>query len=360
MAGASRFRWLAIATVALLVLAAAAFAGLRRSEGRTPEPPKPEVPAAAAPTSLEDPIAPGRPLAIVGRPGIGPGIRGAGTDTAWVTAPPSESLRREKPPSERGGVDPCDAPDPGFAGYSRWKPLGAGSLYLLPEQSAFDDAGRFDLVLHFHGHDVARKGFVRARPPVVLVGTSLGTGGAYRTRISGPDALAHLIAAIEAALEKERGAPAKARRIAVTAWSAGYEAVGALLEADSDRIDAVALLDGLHGSRDPDKLKLQLAPFTRYAQRAARGEKSMFVTHSSIEPGTYASTTETAHFLVHQVGGRPLRVRREDPLGLELVEAFSLGNLHVRGYAGGGEADHCAHFALMEDATRAIARRWKL
>jgi hypothetical protein len=230
----------------------------------------------------------------------------------------------------------------------------------MPDEDPFDAGGSFDLVLHFHGHDVARKGFVRARPPVVLVGMSLGTGGAYRTRISGPDALAHLVAAIEMALEKERGSPAKVRRIAVTAWSAGYEAVGAVLEADPDRIDAVVLLDGLHASRDAEKMGLQLAAFTRYAGRAARGEKLMIVTHSSIDPGTYASTTETAHFLVHQVGGRPLAVQRNDALGLELVEAFSQGDLHVRGYAGGGEADHCAHLALMEDATRAIAKRWKL
>jgi hypothetical protein len=195
---------------------------------------------------------------------------------------------------------------------------------------------------------------------VVLVGTSFGTGGAYRSRIGGPEALAHLIAAIETALTEQRGSPATVRRLAVTAWSAGYEAVGALLEADARRIDAVALLDGLHCSRVPEKMELQLAPFAKYAERAARGETLMLVTHSSIEPGSYASSTETAHHLIHHVGGRPLEARRSDPLGLELIEAFSQGNLHVRGYAGGGEADHCAHLALMEDATRAIAKRWKL
>jgi hypothetical protein len=120
------------------------------------------------------------------------------------------------------------------------------------------------------------------------------------------------------------------------------------------------LLDGLHASRVPDKMALQLAAFSKYAERAARGEAFMLVTHSSIEPGTYASSTETAHYLIDHVGGRPLEARRQDALGLELIEAFSQGNFHVRGYAGGGEADHCAHLALMQDAVRAIAKRWKL
>jgi hypothetical protein len=183
----------------------------------------------------------------------------------------------------------------------------------------------------------------------------------YRGRLSGDGALDHLLSAIETQLTKDGdGGAVKARRIALTSWSGGYEGVRAVLERSAARIDSVVLLDGLHCSTDVDKRALGLAPFIEFAKRAAGGDAFMLVTHSSIEPGIYASTTETANFLIHAVGGRPLAVERDDALGLELISAFSQGNFHVRGYAGGDKPDHCAHLALMEDATLAIGRRFKL
>ena len=349
-----------IVTLAAAIAVAGVVFGVQRARGRAAPPERTEpVKQQPAIEVIDDPLVPGRRMRVVGP--RGDGVRGAGSDESWVDAPPSPRWRPEKPPSERGGVDPCNTPDdPGFEGYSHWQSLGGSSRYLVPESGAFDEQGRFDLVLHFHGHDIARKDFVNAKLPVVLLGMSLGSGGGYRTRLAGPEAFDHLVGAVEAALEKERKSPAKARRIALSAWSGGYEAVGMLLEHAPDRVDAVILLDGLHGSRKPDTLALQLEPFTKFAERAAEGEVSMVVTHSSIDPGTYASTTETAHHLIDAVGGRPLSVRRDDRYGLELIEAFSQRSFHVRGYAGGGEADHCAHLALYRDGLAALARRWKL
>jgi hypothetical protein len=323
-----------------------------------PPAPPPAASADASPESIDDPIAPGQPMRLAGVRGSGDGIRGQANGGAWVTARPEARFRAEKTIEARGGVDPCDAPDPGFAGFSRWKPLGGGALHLVPEKGGIDAEGRFDLMLEFHGHDLARKGFVAAAAPIVLGAMSSATG--YRSRFAGPDGLDHLVLAVEVALSEGREPPAKARRVALAAWSGGYEAVAALLEHDADRVDSVVLLDGLHASRTPETMELQLAPFVAFAKRAARGETFMMVTHSSVDTDQFASTTETARWLIRALGGAPLEVRRDDPLGLELVYAFSQGNFHVRGYAGGEKPDHCAQLALMKDATLAIARRWKL
>jgi hypothetical protein len=51
-------------------------------------------------------------------------------------------------------------------------------------------------------------------------------------------------------------------------------------------------------------------------------------------------------------------VRRNDALGLELVEYFTRGNFHVRGYAGNDKADHCAQLGVLRDAFAALGRRW--
>jgi hypothetical protein len=96
-----------------------------------------------------------------------------------------------------------------------------------------------------------------------------------------------------------------------------------------------------------------------YAARAAAGERFMFVSHSSIDPPNFASTTECVHYLIASLDGKAQPVRRADALGLELVEYFSRGDFHVRGYAGNDKADHCAQLAVLRDAYAALGRRWR-
>jgi hypothetical protein len=156
----------------------------------------------------------------------------------------------------------------------------------------------------------------------------------------------------------------RVRRIALTAWSAGYGAVRSILsQADArERIDAVILLDGLHCDYAGEGLATAgLEPFLKYARLAASGSKLMVVSHSSIVPPGYASTTETANYLVRELGGkaRAAKPRASDPLGLRLTSRFDLGDFHVRGYAGKAEPDHCAHLGLLSDVLKVhLAPRW--
>jgi hypothetical protein len=48
-----------------------------------------------------------------------------------------------------------------------------------------------------------------------------------------------------------------------------------------------------------------MAGFVRFAREAAAGRKAMLLTHSAQVPEGYASTTETADFLIAAVGGAP-------------------------------------------------------
>jgi hypothetical protein len=183
----------------------------------------------------------------------------------------------------------------------------------------------------------------------------------YKGAVGGPQGLANLIEATERAMGKHCGRKAQVRRLALAAWSGGFDAVRILLEQseDRERVDAVVLLDGLHGSRDPTHLADQLKPFVTFAERAMRGEKFMFVSHSSVDTDGYASTTESVNFLLFNLKTRALAVRRSDPLGMDLVAMLDRGELHVRGYAGGGRADHCAQLALYPDVARALEKYFK-
>jgi hypothetical protein len=201
----------------------------------------------------------------------------------------------------------------------------------------------------------------------VLVGISLGVGsGAYEKAFRDTQAFPGLIESVEAAVAEHSGRKsARARRIALTAWSAGYGAVRAILSqpAARARIDSVILLDGLHCDyAGGGGLEQQsLAPFVRFAREAAKGRRLMVVSHSAIVPPGYASTTETANYLVRELGGKPRRAqaRASDPLGLVLTSRFDARDFHVRGYAGQAEPDHCAHLGLLGDVLKVhLLPRW--
>jgi hypothetical protein len=285
----------------------------------------------------------------------------------WVTKKPPRSTQTQKSARARG-INPCLTPDPGFGNYGFWDRSPSMGQMIVPEDLRLGRRGEFDVVFHFHGHEAARKEWVQSLDSGVLVGIDLGTGsGPYLKSFSVPGRFQRLLESVEAAIAERAGVPkARARRIGLTAWSAGYGAVESILRTELGRrkIDSVVLLDGLHtGYENGIVSRIKLEPFADFARRAARGETLMFVSHSSIIPPSYASTTETANYLIWQVGGAPLRARprQSDPMGLELLSRYTRGGFHVRGFSGNDTLDHCAQIGLYRDVLRHhIAPRWNL
>lgn len=295
----------------------------------------------------------------------GASARGGASSKSWVTAKPDASTQTQKSPAERGGINPCMSPDPGWGVYDRWSRAPSMGQMISPQRGGLS-GGRFDVMFHFHGHEPIRKEWVKVERGAVLVGIDLGIGsGPYEASFRDPGAFPALLASVERAMAEKHGLKtARARKIGLSAWSAGYGAVGEILRHPrwAARVDAVVLLDGLHAGYERDSLRAaQLSPFVDFARRAREGQKLMFVSHSSIIPPGYASTTETANYLIHQLGGRPAsaRPRGGDPWGLELISRYDRGGFHVRGFRGNAKMDHCAHIGLYKDVLKVyIVPRW--
>jgi hypothetical protein len=281
---------------------------------------------------------------------------------AYVAKPPARETQVSKSAAERG-VNPCNTPDPGFGIYGGWSRGIAMGQLLLPERGGVAKNGDFDVMFHFHGHEPARKEWVQVMDGAVLVGIDLGLGsGPYESAFAAPEAFQKLVESVERKVSSKIGRPAKARKIGLSAWSAGYGAVQQILgqRFGKARVDSVILLDGLHCGYEGRSLnRRQLQAFIEFAGEAASGRKFMFVSHSSIIPPGYASTTETAEFLVHELGGRARAVAGKGPLGLDLIARFSRGNFHMRGFSGNDKLDHCAHLGLFRDVLAVhIKPRW--
>jgi hypothetical protein len=283
----------------------------------------------------------------------------------WVLERPSELSQREKTNAARGGIYPCVAPDRGFGSYAKWVQVAPMAHVLAPTRITLAN-GNFDVVFHFHGREPIRKEWVKSMQNTVLVAVDIGIdSGAYADAYADARTFGSVIRAVEVEIARRTGADARVGRVALSSWSAGFGAVERILAQPLGQslVDAVVLLDGLHAgyvgqSLDPKRL----APFVAFAEAAARGNRLLFVSHSSIATTGYASTTETARYLSWKVGGRPAAVDAlaHDPMGLERFEALSLGDFHLRGFRGNGAADHCAHLGLMRDVLRVhVLPRWQ-
>ena len=108
--------------------------------------------------------------------------------------------------------------------------------------------GAYDVVVHFHGLKEAQESNVeRAHLNAVIVSVNLGMGsGPYEDAFKDTRAFGALIANVERLVGESARAPgAHVGRIALSAWSAGYGAVSAILRDATwtTRIDAVLLDD---------------------------------------------------------------------------------------------------------------------
>jgi len=134
-----------------------------------------------------------------------------------------------------------------------------------------------------------------------------GMASAENTREFGnSDWLKKQLGIIQTVLSKKFG-NVSLGKLAVSSFSGGYQALGNIL-ADptiNDKIDSAIILDGIHfgGRNKPDPVGLK--PFTDFANKVKNDPtKKMVVLHSSVDPGTYASSTTTANYINQNVGAQ--------------------------------------------------------
>jgi len=184
-----------------------------------------------------------------------------------------------------------------------------------------------------------------SRNKVAVVSVQAGEGSAiYAHLFDDPRRFLRLLA------EAETKAGVKFDRVMLGGWSAGCGAVRQILKTPESyaRVDAALLIDGMHtdyvdGKPGPLESELDpgnLAIWLQLARDAMAGRKRLIVTHSEIFPGTYASTTETADYLLAQLGLRRRAVLKWGPMGTQQLSEARAGKFRILGYAGNSAPDH--------------------
>src|SRR5688572_6439260 len=225
------------------------------------------------------------------------------------------------------------------------------------------------LVVHFHGAAfIPEYAVTQAGKNYVTAVVQLGAGnGVYDVNFSPPGAFDTLVASVRRTLAVQLARPVEIETIILSGFSAGHGAIRAILR-DSlhfHQVAAILLLDGLHTGYEPPGTPVatggKLSPtslleIARFARAAGAGQKRMLITHSEIFPGTFASTTETAAYVLEQLQLQRRPVLKWGPLGMQQTSEAQRGHFLLMGFAGNSAPDHIDHFHGMYHFLRHLER----
>jgi hypothetical protein len=221
-------------------------------------------------------------------------------------------------------------------------PLELGSLF-VPEKAT--QTHPVKLLLFFHGGDWLPELAVAQQRNMAVITVQAGAGsGSYVKLFTDPARFSRLIAEAEAKSGLSFG------EIDLGGWSAGCGALRQILSdpASYDRVGGVLCIDGVHtgyvnGKPGPEESEIEtdnLQAWLLLGRDAMAGKKRFIVTHSEIFPGTFASTTETADYLLREWGLAAHPVVKWGPMKTQLLSEVKAGGLLVVGFAGNSAPDH--------------------
>ncbi len=222
------------------------------------------------------------------------------------------------------------------------QPLRLGTLF-IPEK--LKGRREVKLLLFFHGGDWLPDFAAAQQRDLAVITVQAGAGsGAYTKLFVDPASLPALIA------EAETASGVKFGEIELGGWSAGCGALRQILAdpASYARVSRVLCIDGVHAGYvhgAPGQQESELEPanvdsWLRFGRDALAGKKRLLITHSEIFPGTYASTTETADYLLRAWGLTAHPVVRWGPMRTQMLSDVHSGGLRVVGFAGNSAPDH--------------------
>ena len=204
------------------------------------------------------------------------------------------------------------------------------------------------LFIHFHGGDWLPE-LAAAKTGMAVISVQTGSGsGTYAKQFSDHELFGKMLR------EATDKTGVTFSSITLTAWSAGHGAIREILAVPDyyAKVEKVLLIDGMHTGYEggkPGPLESKLEPdhleiFLQFARDAVAGRKTMLITHSEIFPGTFASTTETADWLLGKLGIARKPLLKSGPMGTQQLSEARQGKFRLIGYAGNSAPDHVDQF----------------
>lgn len=256
-----------------------------------------------------------------------------------------------KPTPEKGGAAQNPSPMvehtrahprlPKEAPAGRTEKLSMGTLFI---PSTVKLKSPTPVLFFFHAPDSVPE-IAAAKNKMVVVNIRIGVGSsAYAKPFTDPELFGKLLQ------EAEEKAGVKLGPITLGGWSAGCGAIRQIMSTPKyyDEVENTVMLDGIHTSYvngTPGPLESEIDPeplqiFIKLVKDAMAGKKRVIITHTEIFPGTFASTTETADYILKQVELKPTPIVRWGPMGTQELSEVRSGKFLMIGFAGNSAPDH--------------------
>lgn len=247
------------------------------------------------------------------------------------------------------------------------KSLRGSELYIPSRFNA--KQGGYDLIVHFHGlGKIQEANIEKAQLNVAVVSVNLGAGtDPYSKPFSKKDVFASLLEEAQTEIENSGRAPnAKMRRLALSAWSAGYVSVAGVMRdpAIAEKVDAILLADGFFTAFTNVKRRTVneagIKPMASYAEAASRDEKLFAITHTTIPTGDFPSVQECVAKLLEMTSLQKTPSSNIGPRDMKEIYAVDKGSFHVRGYEGVTAKDHVMQIRAMGETLYPLLKaRWE-
>lgn len=230
-------------------------------------------------------------------------------------------------------------------------PVGNGSMQIFRNAGDIPDT----VVIHFHGATpTVKKAFARCERNVVLVAVNFpGLSSAYSKPFARDRELFGKILeqTHSVATGKKSG---RWKCVYISSFSAGYGAVREILKTPSyfEQIDGIVTADSIYAGLETEKPNRvvnheNMRDFVRFASLATKNRKAFVLSHSA-QSTSYASTTETADYLLSSLNlaRKPHTSIRTD--ALRQTSRAERGEFLVLGFSGESGQDHMQHLKSID------------
>lgn len=230
--------------------------------------------------------------------------------------------------------------------------IGDDAMLFIPKgYKPEGDAVRVFLHLHGAASAVEPALVSKDRRAVLIEFNRKGLSSVYTKPFSDPALFPRLLdSAMKAIQEKRLSRDPKPSEVIVCSFSAGFGGVREMLKVPSafERIDALVLADSLYAGYDGDIKnrvidRKAMEGFVKFAREAAAGRKAMLISHSEVVPDGYASTAETASYLIKDLGAVETATEVNWGDGWRQTRSAVKGRFVVLGFSGNEGIDHLRH-----------------
>ena len=238
--------------------------------------------------------------------------------------------------------------------------LSVGKLFVPTGYGPKD--GRVHVILHLHGAPaVCERNLKRSGVEAVLVNVTLnGLSSVYTEKFKSPETFQTLLRETIAKLRELKVADNPTiEQLTVTSFSSVFGGVRELLKSDDiyQRIDTLVMADSIYAGYKSGADSRQVEPkhmegFLRFARDATEGKKTFVISNCQLQPDGYASTGETADYLLTELGLKREPVDEAWADDWQCTSHCRRKGFHVYGFAGDAGKDHVRHLQNLDKLLR--------